>query len=109
LKITINITLRAAERQDGKTTITGFCICDYMSASVRVVSGEALRKGAVYMTNAIPRMRTIKEVSSETGISYHCIRQWCIEDRIVYIKAGNKYLVNLDRFVEFLNMGAMVH
>lgn len=55
--------------------------------------------------NTIPRMRSIMEVSSETGIPYHTIRQWCLEKRIVHIKAGNKYLVNLDRFIDFLNTG----
>jgi len=55
--------------------------------------------------NNIPRMRSILEVSKETGISYHTIRQWCLEKKIVYIKAGNKYLVNLDRFIDFLNTG----
>ena len=55
--------------------------------------------------NMIPRMRSISEVSAETGIPYHTIRQWCLEKKIVHIKAGNKYLVNLDRFVDFLNTG----
>lgn len=53
--------------------------------------------------NTIPRMRTIAEVSKETGIPYHTIRQWCIEDKIVFKMAGNKYLINLDKFIEFLN------
>lgn len=53
----------------------------------------------------IPRMRTIKETAAETGIPYHTIRQWCLEGRITYIKAGNKYLINLDKFIEFLNAG----
>lgn len=55
----------------------------------------------------IPHMETIKEVSEQTGIPYHTIRQWCLEKRIVYIKAGNKYLVNLDKFIDFLNTGEM--
>lgn len=50
-------------------------------------------------------MRTIKETATETGISYHCIRQWCLENKITYIRAGNKYLVNLDKLIEFLNLG----
>lgn len=55
--------------------------------------------------NNIPRMRSITEVSTETGIPYHTIRQWCLEKQIVHIKAGNKYLVNLDRFIDYLNTG----
>lgn len=57
------------------------------------------------MANTVPRMRTIRETATETGISYHAIRQWCLENRITYIKAGNKYLINLDRLIEFLNSG----
>lgn len=53
----------------------------------------------------IPHMETIKEVSEQTGIPYHTIRQLCLERRIVYIKAGNKYLVNFDKFIDFLNTG----
>ena len=54
---------------------------------------------------SVPRMRSIMEVSKETGIPYHTIRQWCIEKRIVYKKAGNKYLVNLDKLIDYLNTG----
>ncbi len=57
------------------------------------------------MATTIPRMRTIKETSSETGIPYHTIRQWCLAGEIMYIKAGTKYLINLDKFIEFLNTG----
>jgi len=53
-------------------------------------------------------MRTIKEASIETGLPYHTIRQLCLDGKITYIKAGNKYLVNLDRFIDFLNAGVTV-
>jgi len=55
--------------------------------------------------NSVPRMRTIKETASETGISYHTIRKWCLEGKITHLKAGSKYLINLDKFIEFLNSG----
>lgn len=57
------------------------------------------------MINTMPRMRTLKEAANETGLSYHCIRQWCLENKIIYIRAGNKFLINLDRLVEYLNTG----
>ena len=57
------------------------------------------------MTNMMPRMRTIKEAAAETDLSYHCIRTWCLQNKIVHIRAGNKYLVNLDKLIEFLNSG----
>ena len=57
------------------------------------------------MINTVPRMRTIKEAAAETGLSYHCIRQWCLENKIIHIRTGNKYLVNLDKLIELLNVG----
>lgn len=53
----------------------------------------------------IPEMITIKECSARTGISYDRIRKMCIQNKIVYIRAGNKYLINFERFVAYLNEG----
>ena len=53
----------------------------------------------------IPRMRTIQQVAESTGFSYRHIMSLCKENRIIYVKAGAKYLVNLDRFIEYLNNG----
>ena len=53
----------------------------------------------------IPEMITIKECSTRTGISYDWIRKMCIQNRIVYIRAGNKYLINFSKFVAYLNEG----
>lgn len=51
----------------------------------------------------VPTMLTIKEMSEISGLSYDCIRNWCLQGKIVFIKAGNKYLVNYEKFVAFLN------
>lgn len=53
----------------------------------------------------IPEMLPIKEVASRTGLSYDYIRKLCIENRIVYVRAGVKYLVNFQKFCEYLNKG----
>lgn len=53
----------------------------------------------------IPRMRTIKEVVAETGLTYCHVRNLCLENKVVHIKTGNKYLINLDKFIEYLNTG----
>ena len=53
----------------------------------------------------IPTMITIKEASSRTGLSYDYIRKLCLRGKIIYIKAGSKFLINLDKLVEFLNTG----
>lgn len=56
-------------------------------------------------TVAMPRMRTIKQTAEETGVSYRYIMSLCKMDKIVHIKVGAKYLVNLDKFIEYLNNG----
>lgn len=53
----------------------------------------------------IPTMLTIKEVSIRTGVSYDAIRKLCLQNKIVFIKAGAKYLINMEKFIEFLNRG----
>ncbi len=57
--------------------------------------------------NQIPTMLTIKELAECTKLSYSYIRKLCIENKIVYIKSGTKYLVNYNRFIEFLNTGTI--
>ena len=51
----------------------------------------------------IPRMLGLREVAELTGLSYYYLRQLCLENKIVHVRAGNKYLVNLDKLVEYLN------
>lgn len=53
----------------------------------------------------IPEMLTISELSKRTGLSYNFIRKLCVQNKIVHIRSGNKYLINLNRFLEFLNTG----
>ncbi len=60
----------------------------------------------MHMNTVIPKMRTIKETAKETGLAYNYIRNLCLQNKIVYVKAGNKYLVNVDKLIEYLNTGA---
>ncbi len=53
----------------------------------------------------VPRMVGIAEASKQTGLSYDFIRKLCLQDKIVYVRAGVKYLINLDKLLEFLNQG----
>lgn len=57
----------------------------------------------VQADETIPKMLTIKECSEQTGVSYDAIRKLCLNGKIVHIRAGNKYLINFGKFVEFLN------
>lgn len=54
----------------------------------------------------IPTMITLREAAEKTGLSYDCLRKLCLQDKIVYIMAGRKFLVNQEKLVEFLNGGA---
>lgn len=54
----------------------------------------------------IPHMVPICKAAELTGLSYEHIRKLCINDQIVYIRVGKKYMVNMDMLIEFLNTGA---
>lgn len=54
-----------------------------------------------------PQMLTIKETAERTGLSYDFIRKLCLRRKIIFIRSGAKYLVNYDRFIDFLNAGDM--
>ncbi len=53
----------------------------------------------------IPTMLTIKEAAQQTKLTEHYIRSLCISGKIVTVKTGKKYLVNLERLIDFLNTG----
>lgn len=50
-----------------------------------------------------PTMLTIKETAKRAGLAEHYIRQLCVQNKIVYRKAGAKYLINYEKFIEYLN------
>lgn len=51
----------------------------------------------------LPIMKSLKEMVELTGFSYMHLRSLCMENKIVHIRAGKKYLINYDRFVDYLN------
>lgn len=53
----------------------------------------------------IPEMITIKETASRTGLSYEFIRKLCLNNEIVFVKTGTRYLVNFNKFIDYLNEG----
>lgn len=57
-------------------------------------------------TNVIPKMLTINETAQESGLAYNFIRQLCLQKKIVYVKAGNRFLINYDKLIDFFNKGA---
>ena len=55
----------------------------------------------------MPRMMTLREAAAETGLTYSCLRRWIKSGAFsYYVMAGSKYLINLERLVEFLNAPA---
>lgn len=56
-------------------------------------------------TNNPPRMRTIRQAAHEAGVPEHWLRQAVKDNRVVYVKAGNKALVNFDKLIEYLERG----
>lgn len=50
-------------------------------------------------------MRTINETAKETGFPAHAIRRLVKENKIVFVRCGAKTLVNVEKFIEYLNEG----
>ena len=51
----------------------------------------------------IPRMRTIKETAELFGLPVNFIRQKVNNGEIVAVRAGRRFLVNVDKLAEYLN------
>lgn len=57
----------------------------------------------------MPTMVTMKKASEVTRVPYSAIRRWIKNGNFTYyVMVGTKYLINLERFVEFLNTPATV-
>lgn len=59
----------------------------------------------VILTQPLPRMRTIRAAAAETGLAVFFVRQLVKENKIKFVKAGRKYLINLDSLITFLENG----
>jgi len=53
------------------------------------------------------RMMKLKEASEQTGLSYYYLRKACLNGEIVHIRAGNKFLINMDWLEKHLNEQGM--
>lgn len=51
----------------------------------------------------VPEMVTLQVAAERTGLSYDCLRKLCINHKIVHMRAGRKYLVNMGKLIEFMN------
>ena len=66
---------------------------------------EVIENTAAADTMNLPRMKSIKEMVELTGLAYSHLRGLCVQNKIVFIKTGKKYLINYDRFIDYLNHG----
>ena len=57
----------------------------------------------------MPTMVTMSKASELTGVAYSALRRWIKSGEFTYyVMVGSKYLINLDKLVEFLNTPATV-
>lgn len=55
----------------------------------------------------MPTMVTMNKASELTGVKYSALRRWIKSGEFTYyVRVGTKYLINLERLVEFLNTPA---
>ena len=52
---------------------------------------------------SVPTMLSIKETAERTNLSETYIRKLVWDKKIVFVKTGKKYLVNLEYLVDYLN------
>ncbi len=53
----------------------------------------------------MPVMARIKKASELSGITEYRLRQLCKEGKIVCVRCGNRFLINMDRLADYLNTG----
>ena len=56
----------------------------------------------------MPTMYTINQAAEATGLSYDFLRKLCLQNKIVFVRAGTKYLINMERLREYLDKGETV-
>ena len=70
----------------------------------RIIEGDNNRQSTDNRgLQKLPVMKTIKEMVELTGFSYMHLRNLCLGNKIVHVRAGKKYLINYDRFCDYLN------
>lgn len=53
----------------------------------------------------IPKMATIHETAVLTGFPENAIRRLVKDEKIVFVRAGNRVFINVEKFIEYLNKG----
>lgn len=62
------------------------------------------------VSEEIPKMITIQQaVEMFPNCTYHFFRSGCMSGKIVHVKSGNKFLINLDRLIEYFREGENIN
>ena len=56
-------------------------------------------------TKTIPQMMTIEKAAKFANLTKYHTRQLVLQGKVKFVKSGVKYLVNVDRLIEYLNNG----
>lgn len=56
---------------------------------------------------SIPTMKTIDDTAVLLGLPKHWVRQKVLNGEIVAVKSGKRYLVNVDKLIEYLNSNTL--
>lgn len=59
-------------------------------------------------TLIIPRMETIKKTAEIFGLPVHFVRTKVSSGEVVAVKAGKRFLVNVNKFAEYLNTNVLI-
>lgn len=51
----------------------------------------------------MPRMITLQQAAAETGLSYDCLRNMCLANKLVHIRVGRKIMLNAEKLAAYLN------
>lgn len=54
-------------------------------------------------TTKIPHMETIRRTAELFGLPVHFVRTKVASGEVVAVRAGRRFLVNVDKFAEYLN------
>jgi len=55
--------------------------------------------------NEIPTMLKVHEAAAKFNLSEYYCRQLVLQRKIVFVRAGNRYLINENSLVSYLNRG----
>ena len=60
------------------------------------------------MMLTMPTMKKLRDAAAATGLSYSCLRRLCIQGKIVCVRSGNRWYINMERLAEYLNKGETI-